>query len=459
MINSNYMFKSLFCEKECRLEHLLELSLKFVTKLLQTEEEEDLWALVLVAITSAQGLKFNRAFIFKKEEARDVFRGVTGLGPLSFEEAHQIWSQLEVEKPSFEELIARARQEITNENRPIVKFAKELSISFCENSSSWQKVFNEQKVLHLKRDEHPEFRYLFEKLEVNECALAPIKTPMTYGFILVDNFVTKKSFSAMEFYFLETISALTSIALQRLWSYKELLRQKHLLLEAERISVIGELSSKIFHEIRNPVSALGGLSKVLLKKEVPEGIENYLKTMVREAERLENVLKDLFQFMPSFELKKEPVRLYRLLQSALVLFLGVFKEKGIHVSFECLDGDPIVNVDPKEMQLVFINILKNILETLKEGGSLQIITDKDQEGIKLKIIAQNSQIKQKTFHKFPSQITKGFSEKSVSGLGLSLAKRMIELHGGRFSVEYLESSGMEIIIFFPKKMIMNGEDA
>ncbi|OAG28270.1 sensor histidine kinase [Thermodesulfatator autotrophicus] len=448
------MLKPSTCEKECRLEHLLELSLKFITKLLQAEEEEDIWALILVAVTSAQGLKFNRAFILKKEETQDIFHGVTGLGPLSPEEAFRIWSALEVESPSFEELVAKAREEITDYSLPIVKFARELSLNLADLSSCGKEL-NSSKVFHLKEEDYPQLSPVFKKLGVKEFALAPIRTPVMYGFILVDNFVTQKPFSQLEFQFLETISGLSSIALQKLWSSKELLKHKNLLLEAERIAVLGELSSKIFHEIRNPVSALGGLSKVLLKKEVPEGLEGYLRTMVREAEKLENVLKELFQFMPSFELKKEPVRLYRLFQSALVLFLGIFKEKGIHVSFECSDGDPILNVDPKEMQLAFINILKNVVEALPQGGNLKIVLEYKQ-GITLKITAKGFDVAQKSFDKLftPSPDT---SEKAVSGLGLSLAKRIIELHGGKFSLAYPETSGMEVTIFFPEKLVVNGE--
>ncbi len=441
------ILKPSICPKDkCRIEELLRLSLSFATQLLQAEDEKDLWAALLVAATAAEGLRFNRAFVFRKEETEDVFKGVTGIGPMSPEEASQVWGALEKEKPSFEEMVARVKNEIESGDTPAIAFIKKQRFSPPPQTSVWYDIFDGQKnIILLTPETSTETAAFLEKLGVEQAVAAPLRMPpLVYGFILVDNAITRKPFCSEELQFLETISLLVSVALERLFSYKELMRQKHLLLEAERIAVIGQLSSKVFHEIRNPLSALGGLSKVLLRRNVPEGMEGYLKTMVREAERLERVLEDIFQFSKPFELKKEPVRLFRLLQAALNVFLPKFKERGIHVSFECTNGDPIIHVDPKEMQLVFIHLMKSALEIMPAGGMLNIGVFKDDKGLCIKVIYSRKKADSLT------------TQTEATGLGLSLSKKIVELHGGSLKILSLHPLETEISICFPNRLLING---
>ncbi len=434
--------------ENCRVGELLNLSLRFATQLLKAEDEYDLFATVLVAVTAAEGLGFNRAFIWRRQETRDAFKAVVALGPASPEEAASVWRSLEEKRPSFEEMVKEARQAFQTGRYSLAALVKDFSFSFPSD------LLAGQGAILLKAEEHVELRPLFEKLGVSEAACAPLNVPPgAYGFIWVDNFVTKRPILEEDLRFLETIAVLASMALHRLLVCEELNRQKHLLVEAEKLSAIGELSSKIFHEIRNPVSALGGLSKLLLRKRIPEDLEAYLKTMVKEAERLERVLEDLFEFVRPIELQKEPVRLCRLLQTALTLFLSSFKEAGIHVSLQSEGGDPIVLVDPKEMQLVFIHLIKNALEAMPEGGELKIILE-IKDGVLVRIIDSGTGIPKN----FLKRVTEPFFTTKTygSGLGLSVAKKIVEMHGGTLTLKAAQPVGTEVQVYLPAALLLNG---
>ena len=442
--------------ESCRIKDLLSLSLNFATRLLQAEDEEDLWAALLVAVTAAEGLGFNRAFVLKKDESQDLFRAAVGLGPSSPEEASQIWESLKARKPTFEDMIREARLSFENPSASFKDLLEVLSLAPPENSPLFEKLFQGQGALLLRREENEDLAPFFETLKVEELALATLNIPpATYALILVDNFVTKRPISQEDLYFLETMTLLASMAIQKIRTSQELDRQKYLLVEAEKLSALGELSSKIFHEIRNPISALGGLSKLLLKKEIPPDLQSYLKTMVREAERLERVLEDLFEFVRPIELDRRPVRLYRLLQTALTLFLGTFKEHGIHVAFESEGHDPIVNVDPKEMQLVFIHLIKNALEAMPEGGTLKISTLID-NGVIVRIVDSGTGIPKAYLKKVtePFFTTKTYG----SGLGLSVAKKIVEMHGGTLTLKQGEKVGTRVEVFLPREVLVNGEN-
>ena len=442
--------------ENCRLGELLKLSLNFVTQLLSAEDEADLWATVLVAVTAAEGLGFNRALILRKEDSREVFKAVVGLGPASPEEAGSIWEGIARQRPTFQEMVAAARRSFKENSYSLREFVREFILT-PPRGTGLEEVFPLEKGAFLLREDFcPEFSSVFERLGVRELALAPLSVPpRIFGLILADNFVTKRPIGEEELRFLETIALLASLALHRLEMCQELHRQKHLLVEAEKLSAIGELSSKVFHEIRNPVSALGGLSKLLLRKDVPKDLEAYLRTMVKEAERLERVLEDLFEFVRPMKLKREPVRLCRLLQTALALFMSSFREAGVHVSLESRDGDPIIYVDPKEMQLVFIHLIKNALEAMPEGGELKIIIEL-KEGVLVRLVDSGYGIPQA----YLKRVTEPFFTTKTygSGLGLSVAKKIIELHGGTLTLKRREPSGTEVQLRLPPEVLINGRE-
>ncbi len=441
--------------QQCRVKDFLNLSLNFATHLLQAEDEEDLWAVLLVAITAAEGLGFNRAFILKKDEKRDLFCAVAGLGPSSPEEAAEIWEDLKIRNPSFEEMIKEARLSLKNPPQGLKDIVKDLILVPPVGSTLEKDLFENQRAFLLQRGEYEDLTSFFETLKTDELAVAVLGGYSgTYALVLADNFVTREPIEDEELCFLETMAILASMSIQKIKTSQELQRQKNLLVEAERLSAVGELSSKIFHEIRNPISALGGLSKLLLKKDIPPELQAYLRTMVREAERLERVLEDLFEFVRPIKLEKQPVRLYRLVQTALTLFLSSFKEYGIHVSFETRGRDPIVNVDPEEMQLVFIHLIKNAIEAMPEGGSLKIFICVN-DGIKIQIIDSGIGIPKLYLKKVtePFFTTKTYG----SGLGLSVAKKIVEMHGGALTLRQAESGGTEVEVFLPPELILNGE--
>ncbi len=449
-----FTLRSQFCPvSSCRLEELLNLSLNFATHLLKAEEKTDLWATLLVTATAAQGLGFNRAFILEKADTADEFLGQAGLGPMRPEEAAEIWRVLEEEKPGFEEMIAHVKEQLSQSQHPIHHLAQELKISLGEGAPL-DKLLLGKNSLILRLNEQPELDYLFERLEVDEIALAVLSIPpQIYGFILVDNFVTKKVISEGDLQFLETIAALTSMAFHRLEVCHQLDHQKHLLVEAERLAAIGQLSSKIFHEIRNPVSVIGGLSKLLIRKNTPGELQPYLQALLKEAQRLEHVLEDLFEFIRPIKLKKRPVRLYRLLQTALSLLHSDFRKANVHVTLEGSSKEPLVLLDQDEMLLVFIHLIKNALEAMPHGGVLKIKIENHQ-GVRLKIIDSGCGIPSTYLQRVtePFFTTKTYG----SGLGLSVAKKIVELHGGTLALRSLEPSGTEVEIYFPPELITNG---
>jgi len=456
-LDKGRLLQSLFalsCPTErCRLRDLLHLSFDFATHLLQAETKEDVLATVLVAVTAGEGLGFNRAFVLEKAEDANELRGLVGLGPPSPEAAAEIWGSIEAESPSFPEMVARAREEIWSAKPSLGPLASSLRISL-DSSHGFLRALEELKALRLHQEDEPLLEDLFTKLGVQEIAIVPLGiSPWVYGFLLVDNFVTCEPIQEENLQFLKILAAQVSLALNRLNLCQELESQKGLLVEAERLAALGQVASKIFHEIRNPISAVGGLSRLLVKKGVGRDLQGYLETIMREAARLEQVLEDLFEFIRPVKLKPQPVGLYRLLQTALNLLYADFREAGIHVALDILDKEPVVCVDQEEMRLVLLHLLKNALEAMPEGGALRIKV-RAEDGVVIEITDSGTGIPKAYLNRVtePFFTTKTYG----SGLGLSVAKRIVELHGGSLELVPAKPSGTKAIVRLPAEVICNG---
>ncbi len=444
------------CPNEnCRLKGLLRLSFDFATHLLKADTEEDLLATVLVAVTAKEGLGFNRAFVLEKSMQANELRGKIALGPPTPEAAADIWRRLEAGRPSFLEMVSQAREEMRHSS--LVSLAQ----SICISLDAWHgftKALEKGEALRLEKGQEPFLIDLFKKLGVNEIAVVPLGPPSRiYGFLVVDNFITREPIKEENLQFLKILAVQASMALQRLNLCQELEQQKALLVEAERLAALGQLASKVFHEIRNPISAVGGLSRLLLKKGAGEELKAYLETIRQEAARLEQVLEDLFEFIRPVHLNPQPIGLYRLLQTALNLLHADFRQAGIHVALDVEGKEPVVCVDHEEMRLVFLHLLQNALEAMPEGGLLYLRVRTDQEGVLIEIKDSGIGIPKA----YLKRVTEPFFTTKIygSGLGLSVAKRIVELHGGKLFLEPVEPEGTRAVIRLPLEILCNGGPA
>ena len=225
-------------------------------------------------------------------------------------------------------------------------------------------------------------------------------------------------------------------------------RDKSLLVEAERYAALGQMSAQLFHEIRNPISAIGGFAKRLLDRGMTGETQPYLKVIVKESKKLEEVLKELFDFTQPVDLKKRPSDLLFLVKGSLLLLKSELDQYNINISLKVCDDLPTLELDSKQIEQALIHVIKNGIESMPDEGRLEIKLSKDDCYVYISIKDFGMGIRQ--IHK--KRVSEPFFTTKVygTGLGLSLAKKAVELHGG--SLELLpneESLGTETIIKLP----------
>lgn len=220
------------------------------------------------------------------------------------------------------------------------------------------------------------------------------------------------------------------------------------LLRSERLAALGQLAQGIAHEVRNPVTSIGGFAK-RLKKALPENdpVAHYVDIILKETSRLEQMVQDLEQFtrMPKPEIRQ--VRLRAILQSALKVWEMEDRSDQIEVNMETLPEDPAVFVDRALMEQALIHLLRNARDAMPQGGVISISTSWEDKWLVLSVKDTGSGIASeelpRIFDPFFTSKTRG------SGLGLTTVNRIVNEHGGEVKIFSTPGDGTEARILLP----------
>ncbi len=239
------------------------------------------------------------------------------------------------------------------------------------------------------------------------------------------------------------------------WVFTAILRdmsaQKEMerrLLESEKLAAVGMAVSRIVHEIKNPLVAIGGLVLSLLKKEEDPEKKKKLSLVFREVERLEKLLNDISNFAKPLKLEKKKFDLVNLCEEALEVYRPRFEEEGIKVKLIAPKGKVMVLGDEERLKEVLFNLFQNALEAMAgKGGELTVEVRETPHKIILAV--------RDTGPGIPPEVLKQLftpfftTKRRGTGLGLSISLKIIEAHQGRIYAHNYDR-GAEFIIELPR---------
>jgi signal transduction histidine kinase len=223
-------------------------------------------------------------------------------------------------------------------------------------------------------------------------------------------------------------------------------RDKELLVEAERYAALGQISAQVYHEIRNPVLSIGGLARRLLKKPTADP-QLFLEVIAKEAERLEKILHNLFDFTRRIDLAPKFADPVQLVERVITLLRSDFEQYGIKTTLTITSPISEIYIDQEQIYLALVHIIKNGIEAMIDGGNLDITIKQSETDVVISIRDSGEGIH--IVHK--KRVTEPFFTTKVygTGLGLSLAKKAIHLHRGELVIGSLASGGTEVSVYLP----------
>lgn len=221
--------------------------------------------------------------------------------------------------------------------------------------------------------------------------------------------------------------------------------------ESERLAHIGQLTTSLAHEIRNPLSSVKMNIQILLKKIEFEGNDKRrMEIMAHEISRLERILEKMLDFARPLKLNMEPVSINGIIDSCLEIMDAKIKGKGIYVKKTLSKKIPYTLMDRDKIEQTIINILLNPIEILPNGGKIEIITKLELRNGKLIKVEISDNGPGISSEDLPYIFDPFFSKrKKGTGLGLSNVKKIIEAHGGTVTTTAKKPHGMILGISIP----------
>ena len=206
------------------------------------------------------------------------------------------------------------------------------------------------------------------------------------------------------------------------------------LRQAEKMAAIGELSTYIAHEIRNPLFAISGFANSLLRSpSLDQAAREKVSIIIEESRRLDGILKSTMDFARPTETRDGQVDVNRVVSETLDIMGMGFREKGISPSLHLGSGIAKGKGDPEFLKQCLINVVKNAQEAMPEGGSLSVTTSMDDARYVFVEVRDTGpgipeENLDKLFNPFFSTKDKG------SGLGLPMTRKIMGDMGGDVEV-------------------------
>lgn len=225
---------------------------------------------------------------------------------------------------------------------------------------------------------------------------------------------------------------------------------------------LAELAGSLAHEIKNPLSVIR-LNMELLGEDLIAGPTSpdqrralhKVEIVQKQCERLENLLNDFVRFTRLRQLDLSPGDLNEQVDTVLDLFAAQADELGVEIRRYPLHDLPSVMLDEQLLQAALVNLVKNALEAMPNGGTLMARTRLTRQGVALDLIDTGCGMDEKTAVKmFEAFFT---TKAGGSGLGLPTARKIIEAHGGRIDVQSEIGRGTQFTLEFPTPARLAGE--
>jgi PAS domain S-box-containing protein len=212
------------------------------------------------------------------------------------------------------------------------------------------------------------------------------------------------------------------------------------LVQAAKMSALGQLVSGVAHELNNPLSVIVGYGQLLLAREVPSAVLRPIELMVSQADRMAKIVRNLLLFARQRPAERTTVNVNEVLEQTLALRINQLTVSGIAVEKKLLRGLPPVMADPHQLEQVFLNLLLNAEQAMlegKTGGRIILSTTVSRDGrmVHAEVIDDGPGIPHDAL---PHVFEPFFSTKPVgsgTGLGLSVSYGIVEEHGGHLVVE------------------------
>lgn len=224
------------------------------------------------------------------------------------------------------------------------------------------------------------------------------------------------------------------------------------LIMSERLAALGQMASGLAHEINTPLASIAGCAEGLLMKVRsnrydPQLFAEYLQIVEEEIQRCKSITTGMLSFVRTSTYEQKNVRINEVLDKALEIigFQGRLRDVTINRRYEDL---PVIHGSEGELRQVFLAILINALDAMEDAGTLTLETGTKAASVFMKITDTGPGISSGHINRIFDPFFTTKSEKGGTGLGLSVAYKIITNHHGTIDVSSEEEKGTIFTLTF-----------
>jgi signal transduction histidine kinase len=226
------------------------------------------------------------------------------------------------------------------------------------------------------------------------------------------------------------------------------------LMQSEKLMALGEMAARIAHEIKNPLTAIGGFARRIASPKPGRGtppVERYARIILKEVERLERIINETLYFsremVPAFRI----TNLNGEIREALSMFREELEEARISTVIDLSPDLPVISVDPDQLRQVLWNLVSNAIQAMGGSGTLTVATrpavPEEGTGVVFQVRDTGGGIPHDVVHNIFNPF---FTTKAKgTGLGLPIVHAIVEKHGGTIHLDNREGVGVTFSVFLP----------
>lgn len=223
--------------------------------------------------------------------------------------------------------------------------------------------------------------------------------------------------------------------------------------EEEQAALIGTLASGLAHEIRNPLGTLS-MNLQLLQEDWANPVSDRetksarkIGVLLKEIRHLETILNDFLKFAAKPRLRLERVAIGRIIDELLDFIAPQAAKADIKIVRRLSPAAPPVQADPERIRQCLLNLLLNALQAMPQGGELEVTTEPGPGVCRIRVRDTGVGIPTENLDQIFNLY---FSTKPAgTGLGLPMARKIVEEHGGAITVESAPGKGSVFTIELP----------
>ncbi len=224
-----------------------------------------------------------------------------------------------------------------------------------------------------------------------------------------------------------------SLLMDGMWKLLQRRQSDKALREAESLAAIGKSLSGLAHDLRTPIVAIGGFTRLVqkhMRKDNPDW--NKLGIVLRETQRMESMVKNILDFSRPLELDLSTENIELLIEESLAVVESTAREKMVPIQRQSSPHLPSISVDAVRIKQVIINLVVNAVQASPEYETVIIRSLDKGENLAIDIVDHGPGIpaekREEVFYPFVS------TKKEGTGLGLAIVRKIVEAHKGQVKI-------------------------